>query len=201
MSFMPLPHPPVRRTPAGTASLHERSRRDARTGGWLSRASRGIRNQAGFGGDRVDELLRHHFLCSSGFTTSRAESRKSCATGLIARFFNVMTPSGHGGTGSSTGRTLCGGRFVPNFSTESGRVTTKDPLARRESNKWGEPVAALRSEILRERKASVIREPASVSDDGRPHGSFASSASSILRRLLQRLGTPATTKMRSSYRI
>src|SRR5262249_50819516 len=107
-----------------------------------------------------------------------------------------MTPRGQGGTGSSTGRTLCGGRFVPNFRIVSGRVTTKGPLARRESNKWGEPVATPRSEILREPKASLIKEPASVYDDGRPHGSFASSANSILRRLLQRLCTPATTKMR-----
>src|SRR6516162_295771 len=142
----------------------------------------------------VAEPVGRLFLCSGGFTTSRAQSRKSCATGLIVRFFNVIMPTGQGEIGSSTGKTLNGGRFVPNFSTESGSVTKKGPFGRRYSNKWGEPVAAPRNEIPRARKASRTRGPAGVSDDGRPQGSFASSDRSTLRRVHQRLCNPATTK-------
>ena len=75
------------------------------------------------------------FLCKSGFTTSRAQSRKSCATGLIARFFNVINPTGQGLTAKSTGKILNGGRSEPNFSTESGIVTKKGPFLRRDNNK------------------------------------------------------------------
>ena len=66
---------------------------------------------------------------------SRAESTKSCATGLIVRFFKVMIPTGQGGTGSSTGTILNGGRFVLSLSTESGIVTKNSPFARRDSNR------------------------------------------------------------------
>src|ERR1700730_16256894 len=66
---------------------------------------------------------------------SRAESTKSCATGLIVRFFKVMIPTGQGGTGSSTGTLLNGGRFVLSLSTESGIVTKNSPFARRDSNR------------------------------------------------------------------
>jgi hypothetical protein len=59
----------------------------------------------------VAEPLAALFRCCSGFRTSWAQSRKICAIGLIVRFFKVITPSGQVGTGSSTGKTLSGGRF------------------------------------------------------------------------------------------
>ena len=63
----------------------------------------------------------NHFFCSfaSGFTTSRAHSMKSFASGLRVRFFKVMIPTGNGGMGSVTGKTLSGGRFEPNRKTVS----------------------------------------------------------------------------------
>src|SRR5580704_11118293 len=97
-------------------------------------------------------------LFNDDLTMSRAHSRKSCATGLMVRFFKVMIPTGHGGTGSSTGNTLRGGRFVLNFSSESGILTKNCPFARSDSNKCGDPVAAARIEMPRVRKTSATSE-------------------------------------------
>jgi len=149
---------------------------------------------------RPTNIRGTYFLFSRGLTTPLVASRKSCATGLIARFFRLMTPNGQVGTGRSTGNTRRGGRFVPNFNTESGRATRNGPFGRRVNNKLGDPVAVPRNEIFRARKTSRMWDPAKVSSEGRPQGSFASSARSILRRLLQRLCNPATTNMRSSYK-
>ena len=48
----------------------------------------------------------YHFRFASGFATSRAQSMKSCVTGLSVRFFRVTLPFARRAIGSSTGKTL-----------------------------------------------------------------------------------------------
>src|SRR5689334_16376871 len=48
----------------------------------------------------------YHFRFARGLATSRAQSMKSLATGLSARFFRVAIPFGRRALGSSTGRAL-----------------------------------------------------------------------------------------------
>src|SRR5262249_47264470 len=78
---------------------------------------------------REDYVATAIFSFANGFTTSRAQSMKSWVTGLSVRFFKVMIPTGHGGMGTFTGRTLSGGRFAPNRSIEPGKNPRKGPLA------------------------------------------------------------------------
>src|SRR5262245_5420776 len=72
---------------------------------------------------------------ASGFTTSRAHAMKSFATGLHVRFFRVMIPTGQGGIGKLTGRTVCEGKCVPRRNTDPGIGKRKGPLARSAKNK------------------------------------------------------------------
>ena len=60
---------------------------------------------------------------------SRAASMKSLATGLSVRLLKVMIPTGHGGIGNLTGKTLSGGRFAPRRKNELGKIPRKGPLA------------------------------------------------------------------------
>ena len=53
----------------------------------------------------------YHFRFARGLATSRAQSTKSLATGLSARFFRVTIPFGLRALGSSTGRTLISERL------------------------------------------------------------------------------------------
>ena len=46
----------------------------------------------------------------------------SFTSGLRVRFFKVMIPTGQGGMGSVTGKTLSGGRFQPNRKTVSEKI-------------------------------------------------------------------------------
>ena len=75
------------------------------------------------------------------FATSRAQSMNSFATGLTVRFFTVMTPTGNGGMGNSTGKILNGGRCVPKRSKERGKIPTNDPLATSAQSRWTDPLA------------------------------------------------------------
>ncbi len=67
-------------------------------------------------------LAEGYFAFANGFTTSRAHSMKSFAAGLRERFFNVITPTGQGGIGSATGKTLRRGRFEPNRKMVSEKI-------------------------------------------------------------------------------
>jgi DNA invertase Pin-like site-specific DNA recombinase len=73
---------------------------------------------------------RYPFIFASGFATSRAQSMKSCTTGVSVRFFNNMIPTGQGGIGRVTGSTWRCGRFAPNRSSEAGTVPKNGPLGR-----------------------------------------------------------------------
>src|SRR5215510_6277254 len=59
---------------------------------------------------------------ASGFATSRAHSMKSFTAGVRVRFFNVMTPIDHGGTGRTTCKILSFGSVAPNRSSEAGKT-------------------------------------------------------------------------------
>src|SRR5271169_5009515 len=65
-----------------------------------------------------------------GLATSRAQSIKSCAEGLSARFFSVATPIGPI-VGSSIGSALMDRGLVGNLSTDRGRIVRKRPVANR----------------------------------------------------------------------
>ena len=74
-----------------------------------------------------------------GFATSRAQSMKSRATGLIVRPFNVTIATGLRNVGSFTGRTLTEKFLAPNRSTDAGQIANKFPLASRTfcaGNEW-----------------------------------------------------------------
>src|SRR3954471_6715553 len=111
--------------------------------------------------------------------------------------FKVMIPTDQEGTGNSTGKILSGGRLLPYVSTEEGTVIRKGPFVRSDNSRWLDPVTAPRRDIPRSRKASLTREPTRESEGRKPHGSFANSDSSSLRRELQRFCDPATTQMLS----
>src|SRR5215510_15087406 len=99
----------------------------------------------------LNPLSRRHALCefltetfllrptdargANGFTTSRAHSMKILETGLCVRFFKLMIPTGQGGDRKSTGKTLRGGRCVPNRSKEPGIVWRNGPLASSAKNR------------------------------------------------------------------
>src|ERR1700716_3399058 len=85
----------------------------------------------------------YHFFFATGFSTSRAQSMKSCATGLRARFFRVTIPLGGRAIGSSTGRALISERLVGNRNAEAGKIVTKRPVARRLIRTWGESVTTV----------------------------------------------------------
>ena len=70
-----------------------------------------------------------------------------------------MIPTDQEGTGSSTGKILCGGRLLPYVSTEAGTVIRKGPLVRSDNSRWLDPVTAPRRDIPRSWKASLTREP------------------------------------------
>src|SRR5215510_14015523 len=126
-----------------------------------------------------------YYLCfNNGFTTSRAHSMKSCATGVGVRFFKVIIPTGNFATGKSTGTGLSDNLLAPKCIRVLGRIVRKRPVAS----------SALRATIERvlttlrgasrpfARKASRISDQGKLSN-GAPHqGSSTSSASSILRR-------------------
>jgi hypothetical protein len=54
---------------------------------------------------------------------------KSCATGLIVRFFRVMIPICMSAIGGSTGRTLISGCLVGNLYTDAWNIVMKRPAA------------------------------------------------------------------------
>ena len=59
---------------------------------------------------------------ASGFATSRAQSMKSCATGLGVRFFSMIIPIGALAIGNSTGNFLMNGCRTGNCSRNSGTI-------------------------------------------------------------------------------
>ena len=73
------------------------------------------------------------FHFASGFATSRAQSMKSCATGLSVRFFRVTIPFGTRAIGSSTGKTLISG--APGRKSQCGSRENRDKApGRQETN-------------------------------------------------------------------
>src|SRR5262245_58520894 len=113
---------------------------------------------------------------ANDLVASRANSMKSCTTGLSVRFFRVMIPAGQAGIGKLTGRTLSGG-IAPNRNKEPGTIARKDSLASRTLKRWRVPIAApLGGNFMPlVRNASATREPIRVSGDGKLQGSLASS--------------------------
>src|SRR5262249_39066589 len=81
-----------------------------------------------------------HFRFAGVFATSRAQSMKSCATGLSARVFRVTIPFGTRAFGRRTGKTLISERMAGNLNAEAGRIVTKRPVASRLMRAWGESV-------------------------------------------------------------
>jgi hypothetical protein len=59
---------------------------------------------------------------ASGFTTSRAQSMKSRATGLIVRCFRVTIATGLNSIGSVTGNTMSDEPKSDSRSSESGTI-------------------------------------------------------------------------------
>jgi hypothetical protein len=72
--------------------------------------------------------------------TSRAQSMKSCATGLSARFFRVTTPFSTPAIGSPTGNALISERFAGNFKAEAEKIDRNRPVAMRLILTCGESV-------------------------------------------------------------
>jgi hypothetical protein len=69
------------------------------------------------------EATRHQpFFSASGLATSRAQSMKSCATGVDMRFFNVKMPIGAPVTGKSTANFLMNGCGPGSCSQNSGMI-------------------------------------------------------------------------------
>ena len=66
-----------------------------------------------------------------GFATSRAQSMKSCATGVRVRFFNVMIPTPPAFLAKSIGRTLMALSQPPNLRTVFEAIVRKRPFATR----------------------------------------------------------------------
>src|SRR5215204_2735406 len=89
---------------------------------------------------------RHYnydFRLTSGLATSRAQSMKSCATGLSVRFFRVTIPFGSGAIGSFTGRTLISERLVGNVNAEVGKIAIKRPVVKRLVRTSGDSVTTV----------------------------------------------------------
>jgi len=66
-----------------------------------------------------------------GFATSRADSTKSCTTGLSVLFFRVTIPRDGARTLRSTGNVFKDQRLATNCNKESGRIVTKHPVVSR----------------------------------------------------------------------
>jgi hypothetical protein len=73
----------------------------------------------------------HHFCFARGLATSRAQSMKSLATGLGARFFRVTIPFGRRAVGSWTGKIFSSERLARNLNAEAGKIVMKRPVANR----------------------------------------------------------------------
>ena len=61
----------------------------------------------------------YDFFFARCFATSRAVSMKSCATGLIVRFFRVTTPTGMSAIAGLTGKTLISGCWLENRNMDA----------------------------------------------------------------------------------
>jgi len=120
---------------------------------------------------------------------------KRCATGLSARFFNVMIPIGLRAVANSIGKALGAGFLLANANTEAGRIERNRPLATKVQRAGVEEVMIVASGTPSRaaRKASRTIDPVRLSAGGRTHGSLIKSASRIPRRLLQGLVAPAAT--------
>ncbi len=102
--------------------------------------------------------VESHVFRANAFAIFRAWSIKSCTTGLTARFFKVMTPTGQGGTGRSTGKTLNRRRFTPNLKTEPGHIARKGPFATRAMWRWIAPKANSSARIFKAVRTKGLAE-------------------------------------------
>jgi hypothetical protein len=85
----------------------------------------------------------YRFRLASGLATSRAQSMKSWATGLSARFFGVTITFCTWAICSLTGKTLISERIVGNLNMEAGKIVTKRPVAKRLILTSGESVTTV----------------------------------------------------------
>jgi hypothetical protein len=76
------------------------------------------------------------FFFARGFATSRAVSMKSCATGLIVRFFRVTTPTGMSAIAGLTGKTLISGCWLEKRNIDACSIVRKRPAATRLIRAW-----------------------------------------------------------------
>ena len=73
-------------------------------------------------GPDFDAHILFHLAFARGLATSRTHSMKSCATGLIVRFFRVVIAIGQGEMPRSTGKGLSASRVALKCSTEPGQM-------------------------------------------------------------------------------
>src|SRR5262245_42443880 len=186
---------PVRRS-ASPRSHRPEQCTDARRGYLLTVSRSGRRREGGI--RWLAWAHRHdtyHFLFASGFTTSRAHSIKSCATGLSVRPFRVLISVGHGVVGKSMGNALRERCLRGKCNSDSGSTARRRPASSKILRRWLEAVVTIARGASSPfaRKASTTADPKRESGDTRIQGPFASSTSSILRRRAHGLVDAATT--------
>jgi len=136
------------------------------------------------------------------FATSRAHSMKRAATGFIVRRFNVIIPTGLGGTGTLTGRTLTD-RWLPAKCTKDpGSIVRYGPFATKAPCIGMPAHTTPRRGISKplDPKISFAMRSAMLPAAGNTHGSLMRSASPILRRRVHRFRVPATITVGSLNR-
>lgn len=144
-----------------------------------------------------------HFLLVNGLTTSRAHSINTFTTGVSVRHLNVMIPTGQREIGSSTGKILSRGRFVPNRSSEAGTVPKNDPRGIRAPSRETVPhITPSGGNFMPcSRNALATSEPSVESGAGKHQVAFANSESATLRCRAHLFFGPATTKSWSSNNV
>src|SRR5580704_2648036 len=95
---------------------------------------RGWQEESVIGNETVGSLCRQsggYVPLAKSFATSRAQSMKSCATGLTVRFFNRIVATGQGRCGSLIDMTFSNVRLSSSCRMEVGNMVTKRPVASR----------------------------------------------------------------------
>jgi hypothetical protein len=123
------------------------------------------------------------FLLASGFATSRAQSIKSCATGVRVRFFKVTIPANPWNFAMSMGKTLIAVCPPANSIAILSAIVRNRPLATRATRATSVKVTTVvrGTSSPAARKSSAAIRPGRLSGAGSVHGSFIRSASATLR--------------------
>jgi hypothetical protein len=145
--------------------------------------------------------VENQFFFASDFATSRAQSMKSCAIGLIVRFFKVTRPTGIEGICNSTGRGLSPRRLPFNRNLDADMIDRKRPVAAMAMFNRTELVVTTCRGAPRPLAWNASAKDDPIGPPGRHQGSLINSAGSMLPRRSHLLPWPATTESRSSNRI